>query len=697
VYRWSDLPGIDYWADIPSPKRPRQPKAPEPVIPEKKKKENGRIRAKLNEAVKAGKQRDYQRAVVILEELISAWDAPPEACLLLGRARHALKDYSRALAAFNDFALLRPRSPDGYLYAGRTYVTLGMPQRGVPLLKKALEKDPQNPVVMALLGTAYLKSKRSREAVEILQEAVETVAEKGLSGKERKRIYRAYLTSLLIRGIRLCRREEYELGVQMLRFVLENGLDMPLLRLELGRACRETGEPNEAIEHYTRAIEFSPHDIRIRWYRASILMSLGRSGEALEDLIRIRSEGNTTIPGKAEIPDIPWNSKLVDRYMIRAFLEIGEWRRAMEAARSQIKQRQEDAIVHAMYAEAQRNLKNFSSAENHLNRALELNPRAIELWYAMMLIAWEGENWKTLRKSIKNAKALGGDRNIIRRFSVLLESKTAGPGEEEDRRILNLLQKAVHSLGPDPELMYALGERYLKMGLIEAAITWFKKTILISGEHEQSYLGEIAAREALVREGVSGASQELAAAYDSYLTLWPDNHIIRRDRAIFLVRQGEFEAASRELERLLAWEPANPTLRRVLAYTCRKTGRFREAALFLKTLLKEKPQDAGLVLEYSGCLTRAGALHYAIGVLEKAMPCIPKSAEIPLALGLLLYREQETERASELCRESITRNPKDPKPWQLMARIAAQRGDTLRARKYDDEAKKRKKNPVIVK
>lgn len=646
------------------------------------------MRAKLNEAVQAGRRKDYERAAAILEELISAWDAPPEACLLLGRARHALKDYSRALAAFNDFTLLRPRSPEGYLYAGRTYITLGIPQRGVPLLRKALERDPQNPVTMALLGTAYLKSKHSREAVEILQEAVEIGAEKGLAGKEQERIYRAYLNSLLIRGIRLCRLGEYELGVQMLRFVLENGIDMPLLRLELGRACRESGEPEEAVEHYTRAIAFSPRDVRIRWYRASILMSLGRNREALEDLVHIRSEGKGS--GEAEIPDIPWNSALVDRYMIRAFLETGEWRRAVEAAQSQIKQRREDPVIHAMYAEAKRNLRDFDAAENHLNRALELAPQALELWYAMMLTAWEGGSLKALRRSIKQAKALGGDRKIIRRFSALLESKTAGPGEEEDRRVLCLLQKAVLSLGPDPELMYALGERCLMMGLVEAAITWFQKTILVSGEHERSYLGEIAAREALVREGVSGASAELAAAYDRYLALWPDNLTIRRDRAVFLVRQGEFETASRELETLLAWEPANPTLRRVLAYTYRKTGRFREAALFLKVLLKEKPQDAGLVLEYSGCLARAGALHYAIGVLEKAMPCIPKSTEIPLAMALLLFREQKTERALELCRESITRNPRDPKPWQLMARIALRRGDAAGARKYDEEAKKRK-------
>ncbi|MDR1948488.1 MAG: tetratricopeptide repeat protein [Spirochaetaceae bacterium] len=700
MYRWSDLPGIDYWADIPSRKASRKQNKPKAAGPAKEKggekgENRSEGRAKLNEAIQAGNRKDYQQAVDILEELISTCDTPPEAYLFLGRAFHALKDYSRALAAYNDFVRLRPQSANGYLYAGRTYLTLNMPQRGVPLFKKALERDPQNPITMALLGTAYLKSKHSREAADILSEAVETASQKALSPKEQDRIYRAYLNSLLIRGINLCRVEDYEMGIQMLRFVLENGPDMPLLRLELGRACREVGELDEAVEHYTQAINFSPRDARIRWYRASVLMSLGRNNQALEDLTHIRADTNGS--GGTEIPDIPWNSELVDRYMIRSFLEAGEWRRAAESAKNWLKHRKPDPMIHAMYAEAQRNLKDFSSAENHLNRALELAPRAIELWYAMLLVAWEGEDPKTLRKAIRNVKDLGGDRDIIKRFSILLEAKTTDSGGEQDQRILRLLQNAVRTLGPEPEIMYALGERYLGIGLIEAAITWFKNTILVSKNHERSYLGEIAACEALVREGVPEARAELAAAYAGYLALWPDNHIIRREWALFLVHQGEFEAASREMETLLTWEPANPTLRRVLAYTYRKTGRFREAAMFLKGLLKEKPRDTGLILEYSGCLARAGATQYAIKVLEKALSFLTKSAEIPLALGLLLYRERKIEKAFELFREAIERDPKAARPWQWMAHISKQMGDTKKASKYDDEAKKRKKGRVTIK
>jgi tetratricopeptide (TPR) repeat protein len=636
---------------------------------------------RLNRAIQAGIRRDYSEAATILEELVSEYDAPPEAYLFLGRSLHVLKEYSKALAAFNDYLRLRPRAAEGYFFAGRTYLTLGMPQRAAPLLKKALEYKGGDPFTMALLGLAYLKSKHSQNAVDTLQGAVE-------KAPENTRIYRAYLNALLVRGIRLCRIGDYELGTQMLRFVLSNGLDLPLLRLELGRAARETGELDEAVEHYSAALAFNPRDLRIRWYRASILMALDRNTEALEDIAYIRSlDGN--------LPDLPWNSRSVDMFMIRSFLGAGDWRRAVDSCRNWIKYQGPDIMVHTMYAEALRNMKDYTAALNHLDRALELvktgepGPAAegeLQLRYEQILAAWEGADWKTLGKALRKAKALGGDRDIIERFSILYEAKT----NTDDRGIINLLQNAIRSLGPEPELMYALGERYLRIGLIEEALSWFKKTILLQPNHEAAYLGAISAIETLFKEGLSQAGDELQGIYTEYLAHWPDNHSIRRERALFLIRRGEFLRASGELEALLAWEPANPTLRRVLAYTYRKTGRFREAARFLKALLKEKPRNINLLLEYALCLERAGASHYAQTVLEKAMDFFKKSPDIPMALSMILYRKKRIEKAFDLLREAAARNLRDPRPYQWMAFIARKNKDEEGARKYEQEAEKRR-------
>jgi len=662
---------------------------------------------KFKTAAEAGKMGNYRLAAKILGELISETDAPTEAWLLLGRSFHAIKDYSRALAAFNDYIRQRPHSGEGYFFAGRTYLVVGMPYKAVPLLRKALENLPGKSSDLqatefksktkALLGTAYLKSKHSQAAVDILQEAVE-------EAPEDKRIYRAYLNSLMVRGIRLCGIGEYESGLQMLRFVQENrgeaGMgESPLLRLELGRAARETGNLEEALEHFTAALKIAGGkgigDRRIRWSRASILMALGKTREAIKEIEIIRSHDTA-------VPDLPWNSELVDLFMIKAFLENGEWLRAAGSCKEWLKLREDKPIIHALYAEALRNLGNYKKAHNHLQRALKNDPNELEFWYADILVSWEGKDYKAVKKALKKAKSLGGDNDLLTRFDILCQARTSN----DTPAIITLLQNAIRSLGPEPELMYALAEAYLKVGLLEEALNWFKKTVALKPNHQSAWLGQIAALEALYDSRESSASPEapdsgeasvtesMASLYVSYLKRWPGNLSIRRDRALFLIKTFEYADAATELEKLLMWEPSNPSLRRVLAYAYRKTGRYREAAVFLKALLKEKPRDTGILIEYTSCLERVGAGKYALELLEKARVLFQntakkkEAADIFLALGVLYYRQNKTEKAFDYLREAAAINAKDPRPYEWMAAIARKNGEE--SGHYENEAKKRK-------
>jgi tetratricopeptide (TPR) repeat protein len=637
----------------------------------------------LQAAVKAGKERDYKKAVTLLEQLISETDAPPEAYLLLGRSFHSLKDYSHALLAFGDFIRLNPGSAHGYFFAGRTYLTLSLPQKAVPLLQKALAIRKKDPFIMAMLGAAYLKSRHSAKAVEVLENAVTTAPENA-------RIYKAYLNALFIRGIKLCRSGDLDLGTQMLSFVLVNGIDNPLLRLELGMAYRGMEFYPEALAHFSKAIEYSPNDPLLYWYRASIYMKLNQNEDALNEINYIRSHWEnlrqdiSNLQGKP--PDLPWNGELVDQFMINACMENREWRMAAESCKMWIRHRGNNARVQLMYAEALRNLKDYEAAKNHVDRGLELEPNALELWYEYIIIAWESEDWKSLQKALRKSKQLEGDADFINKFAILYESKTNDNNEE----IIPLIQNAIRSYGPEPDLMYALGERYLKIGLIEEALSWFDKTISVYSEHERSFLGNIAGLEVLANEGIKQIPAKLKKAYVDYLNKWNDNRNIRREFALFLIHMGKFDEASLELKKLLVYEPGNFSLRRVLAYTYRKTDQYRDAAVLLKGLLKENPKDKDLLLEFAGCLERAGSVRFASAVLEKALLIFKDTSEIYLALGILYYREKKTEKAFDMLREAAATDTKNPKPYEWMAAIARKHGDKQGVSQYEFEAKRRK-------
>jgi tetratricopeptide (TPR) repeat protein len=412
-------------------------------------------------------------------------------------------------------------------------------------------------------------------------------------------------------------------------------------------------------------------------------MALGKTKEAVKEIDIIRSYD-------ADVPNLPWNSELVDLFMIKAFLETGEWLRAAGSCRQWLRLREDKPIIHALYAEALRNLGNYKIAHNHLQRALENDPNALEFWYADILVSWEGKDYRAVKKALGAAKSLGGDKDLLMRFDILCQARTS----KDTPNIITLLQNAIRSLGPEPELMYALAEAYLKVGLLEEALNWFKKTTALKADHQSAWLGQIAALEALYASGSGKAAESLSSLYVSYLERWPDNSSIRRDRALFLLKIFEYAGAASELENLLIWEPSNPSLRRVLAYAYRKTGRYREAAVFLKALLRENPRDTGILIEYSGCLERAGAGNYALEMLEKARELFHNTAKkrdaanISLALGILYYRQNKTEKAFDYLREAAAVNTKDPRPYEWMAVIARKNGEE--SGYYENEAKKRK-------
>ena len=603
------------------------------------------------------------------------------------------------------------------MFIGRTYLALGMPYKAVPVLRKALDlsspkgsrssarggstsalalgsrADLQSKI-MALLGTAYLKSKNSQAALGVLEDAVNL-------NPDDKRIYRAYLNALMVRGIRLCGLGEYEAGLAMLRFVLANGnesgmADNLLLRLHLGRAARETGQLNEGLLHYTEALRLSrglivkEGDRWIRWSRASILMALGRIEEARAEIDIIRSRHE-------DVPELPWNNELIDLFMIQSFLSNREWRRTIESCRNWLKQREDMPLIRAFYAEALRNTGNYKAAHNHLLRAQEASPKDLDFLYADILVSWEGEDYKSLRRALRIAKSLGGDRDLIKRYSILLEAKTS----ENVMKLIPMVQDGIRTLGPDPDLMYILGESYLRIGFLEEGRNWFTKTLGLKENHEKAWLGLISAEEALSHSGEednkTAALEGLKTAYNAYLERWADNAIIRRERALFLVKSLEFEEAARDLETLLVWEPANLSLRRVLAYCYRKTGRYREAALFLKPLLKERPRDMELLMEYALCLERSGAIGIALAFLEKTReryqsPSRKKDLSvILLVLGILQYKHKDLQKAQDILQESAALNTKDHRPWEWLALIAGKRGKPQEKEHCEQEAQNRKK------
>jgi tetratricopeptide (TPR) repeat protein len=80
--------------------------------------------ALFEEAIGAGKKRDYAHAVELLTRIVGATDRYPQALLFLGRAYHALGEFSRAAQALNFYVRGKPDSIAGHFFLGRVYIAL---------------------------------------------------------------------------------------------------------------------------------------------------------------------------------------------------------------------------------------------------------------------------------------------------------------------------------------------------------------------------------------------------------------------------------------------------------------------------------------------------------------------------------------------------------------------------------------------
>lgn len=632
-----------------------------------------RIQRRFAEALEAGARRDYRTAVALLEEICAGTDQMPEARLYLGRARHALGEYSVAIGEFRSYLATRPSSVAGRLFVGRSYLAASMPKHALRYLREAAELRPGEATIQALLGVALLKNRRSAEAVEALRAAVELAP-------ANKRIYRAYLNALLVRGLKIARGEDPDLAARMLEFAVENGLDLVLARLELGRLYRASGDYRAALHHYERAVAMAPNDPELRWYRASTLMASGDIAAAKDELAFLRSIG-------IEVPELAWNSELIDGFLIRTLYEAGEWKRLGSACSEWLRRRGSTPLIHAFYSEALHRQGRLDLAENHARRAIERAPSEPDLHYGLIGILWDQKNSSGLRAALQAAKRCGCDRAVLDRFSALLDAETS----DDLPKIIESLCKAIRDSGPIPQLMFALARAYLRSGLSDLAESWYRKTLRLDPMHEEASLGLIAAIESqAIAEGKQNAKR-LFLAYRDYLAAFPDNLKILREFALWLVKQSMFSDAVVRLEALLGWEPQNLTLRRLLAYAYRKTGHFREAAILLRDILRSRPKETRILLELSYCLSKSKALDYAEALLRKALPLFHKNGDIPLALATILLKRKKKEEALELLRESAARSPNDSRALRKMETVYRASGSEEMAQRYAMEASNREK------
>ncbi len=616
------------------------------------------------QALEAGRRRDYPQAIRLLQELLVRTDQFPDALLLLGRSYHALADYPRAAHVLQLYLNANPGSAPGHFFAGRSCLAMGLPELATRHLKRSVELEPGFPPALGLLALAVLKSGRPALAVGLFEQALKL-------DPGNPRLSNGYQNARLTLAIRLYRHRRYGEAQALLEGLRKERPDSLVVHLYLAGIHRGQGDLARSLQHWAEAVRLAPDDAALRLQKAAVHLQRGETRDALLEL----GEGFRRLGASAPAVSDPLE---LARLAMMVLFRNQRHRQALEYARTLLRASYRDVQAHAVMAECFVALHEPAKAANHYRRALEAEPSRLELSYGLAAALWEAGRYPELSHLAARIDQLNPDDGYAAYYRALCRPLLG----EDFKATIPALQEQIRRHGPDPSLMCALGREYLRADLPELARGWLERTLKADEGNEQALLARIEAERRLAEP-----ERTLAACAD-YLRLFPQDTQVRREYAELLFGRKDYARAAGEIEQLLPRHPRHAGLRRMLARSYRGCRRNAEAVLLFRDLLRENPSSEELLRELAFALAASGSQPSAVALVRKATQAFPKRPGLHVLLGGLYLKTQDLERAAQTLRQAVASFPSDWRLARSLGLVYRRQGNSAFAERFLERARK---------
>ena len=615
------------------------------------------------QALEAGRRRDYAQAVRLLQELLVQTDKFPDALLLLGRSYHALGDYARAAQVLQLYLNANPGSAPGYFFAGRSCLALELPELAARYLKRSVQLEPSFPPALGLLALAVLKSGKPALAVGLFEQALAL-------DPNNPRLSNGYQNARLTLAIRLYRRKRYGEAQSLLDTLHKERPDSLVVHLYLAGIHRELGDLARSLQHWVEAVRLAPEDAALRLQKAAVHLQRGETGDALREL----GEGFRRLGASAPAVSDPLE---LARLAMMVLFRNHRHRQTLEYARTLLRASYRDAQAHAIMAECFLALHEPVKAANHYRRALDVEPSRLELSYGLAASLWEAGHHDELSRLAARIDQLNPADPYAAYYRALCRPLLG----EDFKATIPGLQEQIRRHGPDPALMCALGREYLRADLPELARGWLERTLKADEGNEQALLARIDAEQRLAD------GERAAAACAGYLRLYPHNARVRRQYAELLFDRKDYARAASEIEQILPRQPRHAGLRRMLARSYRGCRRNAEAVLLFRDLLRENPSSEELLRELAFALAASGSQPSAVALVRKAAQAFPKRPGLHVLLGGLYLKTRDLERAAQTLRQAMATFPSDWRLARSLGLVYRRQGNSAFAERFLERAR----------
>ena len=232
------------------------------------------------QAVRLLSEHHTEAAAGLLERSVALRPADAATWAALGVARAAVGDYAGAEEPFHRACLLDPLLPDACLYFGRTLYLLDRFEPALDVLRRALEKDPQNGQIYRIEALCLAALGRAGEAEAAFRRAV-SLADHAAPDDDPAIDY----------GVFLFRQGRAEDALGPLRSAVRRHGGAARAQLELGCVLLALDRVPEAAAHLEKAVSLDGRSSRAHLLLGKAARRLGKNDLAQREL----DQGSRTV------------------------------------------------------------------------------------------------------------------------------------------------------------------------------------------------------------------------------------------------------------------------------------------------------------------------------------------------------------------------------------------------------------------
>jgi Flp pilus assembly protein TadD len=511
----------------------------------------------------------------------------------LGLAAMRAGDLDRAREVFGVALKRRPEDVDTLYNLGRVRSEQGNQVQAVELLARAHHLAPQRPEILLLMAQTAEKLGYYKDTATALDQYLKLRPKDEVARRER-----AFALA--------CTGQLNEALPDLRLFVQEHPNDAPG-QYELGMA-ETIHDRNQAIKHFSRALEVAPNFDAARYARAVLNFQAGKYSQAVEDL-------------KLVLRHSPENYSALD-ILGESYLQLG---RLQEAANT--------------LGQAAKRAPNNTKVLIHYSRALLRAGR-------------QDEATAVLHK----LEQLGPDAQVGRSHSGLLDFLNLPPARQRAQYLANI-EGRIRMKPRDPALRVLLGKELLADGKTAQALQAFQQVLTLRTEPKM--LADCG--KALLKVEQYDAAREFL---QRVINADPSDTDARLDLAIAVFHISGPAAGLAELEKLPATQRRGDYFL-LQAQMLDAQGKEDEARVSLNRGLRSAPTRPDLYFQAALFLIKYKRFQRAVTLLQQALQLIPNEPKLMLTEAVAYGLMDRPEESRKIIADIESRWPEWSKPYLI--------------------------------